>query len=227
MIKYLLIGIVVLVLLFFIGGMFFYGGKPPGSSPAGGSEEAEQSNLELILPLKKEDLLTKYQGIWPFGIRGGDHPNGHPGIDFETKVGAPILAVANGKVTAQGDALGGKEQRITIDVEAGQTKMTIWYVGEMEKILVKVDDMIKVGDTIAYAGASKQGGRGDTGFLHFETSRFMPFPPGAICPAEFMSKEAKADLDELFKESKYKEREEFPLLCNKCPEGFPPFGGCR
>lgn len=214
MVKYLLIGVVGLVLVFFIGGMFFY------------TQQEQQANLQLILPLKTEDLLTKYQGIWPFGIRGGDHPNGHPGIDFETKVRAPVFAVANGKVTQAGEAEGFNEQKIVINFEDGQTKMDIWYVGPME-IEVKVGDMVKTGDTIAHARPSTQGGQDDVGFLHFETFRFMPLPPGAVCPAEFMSQDAKADLDELFKESKYKERAEFPLLCNKCPEGFPPFGGCR
>lgn len=225
MVKKLLIGIVALVLLFFIGGMFFYGFKSPGQMQTQ-HKEGQQSNLQLLLPFKKEDLLTKYQGIWPFGIRGGDHPNGHPGIDFETKVRAPVLAAADGKVTQAGEAEGFNEQKIVVNFDNGQTKMDIWYVGPME-VGVKVGEIVKAGDIIAHTKASTQAGQGDVGFLHFETSRYMPFPPGAICPAEFMNTQAKKDLGELFTQSKYKEREKFPLLCNECPPGFYPFGGCR
>lgn len=225
MIKRLLIGAIVLIAIFFVSGMFFYGFKQPSTPLTGGQQE--QSSTSLILPIKKSDALTKYQGLWPFGIRGGDHPHGHPGIDFEIRVGAPILAAASGEVTGTGETPGGeREQKITIDIEAGQGKITIWYVGPME-ILVKEGDAVMSGQTIAHAKASKQIGAGDVGFLHFETFRIMPFPPGAICPAEFLSSEAKADLEQFFKESKYKERNEFPLLCNACPPGIYPFGGCR
>lgn len=41
----------------------------------------------MILPVPAA-MVTHGEIIWPFGVRGGGHPQGHPGFDFNTDVGA-------------------------------------------------------------------------------------------------------------------------------------------
>ena len=43
------------------------------------------------------DLVTF--GLWPYGVHGGGHPEGHPGMDIEYAPGAKVRAAADGVVT--------------------------------------------------------------------------------------------------------------------------------
>lgn len=219
MVKKLLVILAVLFGVFFIGGMFYYGFQKPEASP-----QSFPQAVKLPLPVQKQDVIFKPQGIWPFGVRGGDHPNGHPGIDFDLVAGAAVLAVVEGKVSGAGDAPGGEDKRITINYQSGGEKVDVWYVGSFKQVLVKEGDQVKTGQFLAFIGPQK--GR-DFGYLHFETFKMMPFPPGAVCPVEYLEDGAKKDLEELFAKARYNEQREYPLLCNPCPSGFSPFGGCR
>lgn len=175
---------------------------------AGGSEETG-----LILPVNKSDVSFRNLGVWPFGVSGGDHPFGHPGIDFEALVGTPIIAAASGKVSYIGDSDHYDQKTFNIHV----TTHDLIYTGPMEVVVTEGQEVSR-GDVVAYMEAWL--GEGDVGYLHFGVSK-VPTREN-LCPVEFFTDEAAAEMDELHKMSLYAEREEFPLVCNPCPEG-----GCR
>ncbi|HIG12101.1 MAG: M23 family metallopeptidase [bacterium] len=56
--------------------------------------------LALGMPIAAGDSDLLVFGLWPFGVHGGGHPEGHPGIDIEYKAGAQVLAACDGEVTS-------------------------------------------------------------------------------------------------------------------------------
>lgn len=216
--KWTLIGVGVVIVLLFVMGLIFNprsfkrpeGFKPPASfGPAGGSQSSEQKTM--ILPFNEQDAINTYQGLWPYGIKGGDHPEGHIGIDFELKEGAPLLAAADGTVSAAGDAPGHEEERVTLNHGGFDT----WYVGQLKDIAIKDGDKVKAGQTIALVDKMNLKGKlVDAGSIHFEVFRKFQFPPGAACPMDYFNEQAKAVVERLHAESKYQERIQYPEICN-------------
>src|SRR5271157_118853 len=56
----------------------------------------------IALPVNPAQL--DYSGasylIWPYGVKGGDHPEGHPGIDFSWNFSGPIHAACDAIITS-------------------------------------------------------------------------------------------------------------------------------
>ena len=173
--------------------------------------------IRFVLPLRKDSVTFKYQGIWPFGVQGGDYPFGNPGIDFEAPVGTPILASASGSVIRVVQGVEGEDSIIVIHHERGLERFDTHYKGPMERIVVARGDEVYQGTIIAYYDNSNSF---DAGFLHFEI--FQWWPPGSVCPVDFFTEQAKNEIKQLFSQARYEEQDDFPLLCNSCPSG-----GCR
>lgn len=96
----------------------------------------------------------------------------HPGIDFAGKKGSPVIAVAAGVVTRAGPD-GGYGNLVQIkDGDGFSTRY-----GHNEKILVKVGQLVKKGQTIALMGST---GRSTGPHCHFEVwvhgKRVNPLP---------------------------------------------------
>lgn len=185
------------------------------------SASEQTSPSGIILPLKKEDASSKSQGIWPYGIAGGDHPHGHPGIDFEADEGIPILAVDDGEIINVQEQLGEyKEETISLISDSLGKEFEIYYTGSMKNIQVKEGDRVKRGDIIAYFRPWEENNMVlENGIIHFEVFNKKLGKGGSRCPYEYMTEKAQQELIELHEDSKYMERDEFPLLCNPCPEG--------
>lgn len=56
-------------------------------------------NQGLTLPYQTAGLRPLQQAFWPFGIHGGGHKEGHPGIDIEFAPGANLLAAMDATVS--------------------------------------------------------------------------------------------------------------------------------
>ncbi len=54
--------------------------------------------FSMGLPVSATGQENLFYGIWPFGVHGGGHPEGHPGLDFEYAVGAKVLATVAGPI---------------------------------------------------------------------------------------------------------------------------------
>ncbi len=216
------------IVLLFFGGILAF--EPPvhaafrfglaNSAAKRGSKIADQA---LPSPVILKMPLLRSEGsrlLWPFGVQGGGHPQGHPGIDFAANIGASVYASANGRVREVSDRSGSSaeaEKVIIIDHAQNQGA----YVGSFKNIAVSVGDFVvqgqKLAELEAFAGSS-----GQYGFLHWGLSTFMTSSPAAVCPYDYLTDDGKAELTAMFTGTIYSGMAQFPLLCNPCPSG-----GCR
>lgn len=122
-------------------------------------------------PMQRKTSLSRglyrvnYGFIWPlrgglssyYGLRRGSP---HRGIDITGPVGAPIRAVADGKVISAGWA-GTYGYRVTLQHKSGITTL----YAHASKLNVALGDLVKQGDVIAYVGET---GNATGPHLHFE-----------------------------------------------------------
>lgn len=118
--------------------------------------------------------------IWPYGVHGGGHPEGHPGIDFVSTtrlvVTSPVRGVVKkiGETTVSNGAAGGKKLEI---IANGNLSVGITHV--------ELDAGIEEGTTVSKGqrlGTQTQDGTNNRFVVHFDTS----FKGKIICPIEFM-----------------------------------------
>ncbi len=180
-------------------------------------DEAIPSNPILILPISPLQATTSGQVIWPFGVQGGAHPQGHPGIDFQTVIGASVFASATAKVyKIEDDFTDGVLQKL---IMLETSNYQIVYVGSLINISVAAGDLVVKGQKIADLG---QFGRTSLpyGFVHWGVN--AKSLQTAVCPYNLLSSDAQRQLDSLFALATYSGQAQFPLICNPCPAG-----GCR
>ena len=91
-------------------------------------------------------------------IQGGSQF--HKGIDFEADVGDPVLSVADGVVSFAGVRSGYGN---VVEVDHGNGYTTLY--GHNSRLLVRVGDVVRAGQTIAKAGST---GRSTGPHVHFE-----------------------------------------------------------
>lgn len=136
------------------------------------SSVQEESFNELKEFLEdKKSLLASTPSVWPvrgwitsgFGKRISPFTGGfknHEGLDIATRMGTPIIAPADGRVTYVGVEAGyGK----LLVIDHGYSVITRY--GHNSKIDVKVGDRVKRGDKIAFVGST---GRSTGPHLHYE-----------------------------------------------------------
>ncbi|MFO8145374.1 MAG: LysM peptidoglycan-binding domain-containing protein [Candidatus Syntrophosphaera sp.] len=139
----------------YAGQKLYLAGDPskPASSPR--LTEAELMKREKI----RDDLILPTEGevTSEYGLRNG---RPHKGIDIGNKAGTPVKAVLDGVVVFSG-AQGGYGNVVVL--EHPDFVMTVY--AHNEKNLVKVDDVVKQGDVIAFMGST---GQSSGSHLHFE-----------------------------------------------------------
>ena len=105
----------------------------------------------------KQAELAVTPSIWPtsgdisspYGLRwnGTDF---HPGIDIANDMGTPIVATADGRVTAAGWNSGGYGNMV--DIDHGNGIMTRY--GHAAQVVVSIGQQVKRGQVIAYMGST-------------------------------------------------------------------------
>jgi len=158
---------------------------------------------------------TASMTIWPFGVQAGDHPNGHPGIDFFLIVGANVLADAAGTISDISNSYYAGEVGINIRHADGYTT---YITGYFESIKVTKGQAVTQGQVIATAA---RWGTTTTGPASFHWG-IVDASQKAYCPADFVPADVRAQMQALLDQSSFPEKPQFPLLCNACPAG-----GCR
>lgn len=132
-------------------------------------EELSQRMMEFFQD--QQSLLDSTPSVWPvkgwitsgFGTRKSPFTGKrttHSGLDIATKSGTPIIAPANGIVSFSGTK-GAFGNVLVIDHGNGYTT----FYGHCSKLLKKVGDKVKRGDSIAKVGNT---GRSTGSHLHYE-----------------------------------------------------------
>jgi len=178
----------------------------------GCSQQVPKDAPVLSLPVNPKDIRYRYYGIWPFGIKGGGHPEGHPGIDFELKTRAEILAVASGTVIRIGSNPQWPNEytlQIKYTSQSGNV-YTFWY-DHLGEVFVKMGDKVQRGEIIGRASIRHD--KGPRSMIHFGLIVLSyekiakEFPSirvrKTVCPGPYFSGEAKEILIKIVLRSKY------------------------
>ncbi|WP_425490867.1 M23 family metallopeptidase [Luteimonas cellulosilyticus] len=117
----------------------------------------EQNAMPSRSPVASSYMTSSYgYRADPFG-RGGQF---HKGIDFDARTGDPVMSVANGVVSYSG-VRGGYGN--VVEVDHGNGYVTRY--AHNSRNVVKVGDLVRVGQEIAKAGST---GRSTGAHVHFE-----------------------------------------------------------
>lgn len=186
-------------------------GGPTAPSSAPGSASFTAS---YVAPMRASQLdPASAMKVWPFGVPGGDHPNGHPGIDFFLQVGADVLADQSGTITNVNASFYAGE--VGIDLQHGDG-YTTYLTGFYQQVLVSKGQKVSQGQVIAKAAPF--GGSGPASF-HWgivDTAKTV------YCPADFLPADVRATMQAWLDQSTYDNKAAYPSLCNPCPPS-----GCR
>ena len=161
----------------------------------------------LSMPFKVEDYVQTDWGMWPFCVHGGDHPEGHGGIDFELKEGTKILASADCTV-----------EELEVDDPHGAGGgiyllcggIAVDYAGVIN-IQVKKGDEVKKGQFIGNPVKTSEG----EPYIHWGTNNYID--QKIPCPLEYLDDEFKTFLNQKIKSAVYIEKGKEPDICN-CEE---------
>ena len=167
-----------------------------------GSQETE--SVEVSLPFDPEYYSPRDWGLWPFCVHGGDHPEGHGGIDFELDGEAQILAACDGTVEFIETTESGAEHGEGLMLSCGNFVAS--YHG-LTNIRAQTGDTLKKGDYIADPVKIE-----NEYYIHFEINDFIN--EKLVCPLSYIDSEFRAELDKMHSKSKYPEKSSEPELCN-------------
>jgi len=197
--------------------------QPSSAASSAASAPASSTPFVIELPIAAGDGATFAYGIWPYGVHGGGHAvDGHGGFDIEYRVGAPVLAAADGTV-----------DRVTADAHDPSRRVVHLkhardrglYVTDYSNLVVVPDRLVPGaavarGETLGTAGAFVDG---RSAMTHFQLGDPTHLENGQIIasPANYMSASARALLDELWRTSAYRAEICEPFMTNSRARGFP------
>ncbi|OQX84640.1 MAG: hypothetical protein B6D63_04070 [Candidatus Latescibacteria bacterium 4484_7] len=142
------------------------------STSEAGMVDRNSRGEPLSSSMNKEQALRAIPTFWPvrgyitrgFNIAGGKNgPSYHPGIDIAVDEGTPVLASASGVVSETGwdDVYG-----YYVEIDHGYGLKS--FYGHNQRVVVKKDERVVRGQTIAYSGNT---GKSSAPHLHFEITR--------------------------------------------------------
>jgi murein DD-endopeptidase MepM/ murein hydrolase activator NlpD len=160
---------------------------------------------KISLPINESDYDTELQGIWPFCVHGGDHPEGHGGIDFDYKAGSKIISASSGKVTFIIDSKTPNQKLVAVE---DVSFISVVYDGIVNPA-VNIGDNVKIGDVI---GDPVYLIKDNKHYVHFEVKNNKVGK--RECPINYFDEESKTKLLGMFAKAKYPEQDKEPNICN-------------
>lgn len=126
--------------------------------------------------------------FWPYGVKGGGHPEGHRGWDIEAPEGAEAVAVGAGTVSQADscDVVGSPcsfGYFVVLDLDDADSTVQYHHVGEPT---VSAGDKVAAGDVLARFETFV-----DVPLMHFDVSVGLD----KLCPSAFMTEEANAQAE--------------------------------
>ena len=152
----------------------------------GGGHYGLKLELEAALPFpvvggaKAESIRSL------FGASRDDGRRNHDGVDIFVQPLTPVLAVAAGRAMPRQDALGGNTVWLN-------TPGTSYYYAHLDRVAVKDQQYVKVGDVLGYVGNSGNA-TGMPSHLHFGVYRWgrQPIDPLPLLLGQRFEKEPAA-----------------------------------
>ncbi|HSB63313.1 MAG TPA: peptidoglycan DD-metalloendopeptidase family protein [Thermoanaerobaculia bacterium] len=168
--------------------------------------------FSIALPIQAGDATRIAYGVWPFGVHGGGHPEGHPGWDFEYVPGRMVLAAADGVVG---------EIEVDTTEFPGQFNIRLQnrpgyrthydHIGALGPGIA-VDASVVAGQALGPAGDV-----GPFNATHFGLDRST----GSVCPLSYLTAPSLALFDFLWQTAAYEEELAEPFPCNPIAVTFP------
>jgi hypothetical protein len=171
----------------------------------------EVAPFSMRMPIAPGDgALTKY-GLWPYGVHGGSHPEGHPGIDIEYAAGTSVLAATAGTITSFGP--NSNFPTLTDVMVEARTGVTVQYdhMGAMDPSL-SVGSVLVEGQVLGDAPLS-----GTHNAVHLA----LRFGLETTCPVPYFNAAGQSTFDTLWDTAHYMEELVEPLTCNPVDVAFP------
>lgn len=203
--------------------------SPSGPSAVGGISNPPASSVPFTidLPIAPGDSRFAAYGIWPFGVHGGGHgADGHPGFDFEYRPGANVLASADGTLESRlPDATPGRISLQLRHIRAAGPYLTTYSNLEQVPAGLTVGTPVTSGQVIGVAGSLPVDGVAQLAFIHFGIADPTYREPGTglaiASPANYVTGDARARLDEIWRQSAYRAEWCEPFLTNDRANRFP------
>jgi len=199
------------------------GSSQPSAPTAVASAPASSAPFAIDLPIASGDGATLAYGIWPYGVHGGGHAvDGHGGFDIEYRIGAPVLAAADGVVDS-----------VTADAhDPARRVVHLKHARDRGSYLTDYSNLIAVPERVSPGAAVARGevlgvagafADGRSAMTHFQLGDPTHLENGQIIasPADYVSASARALLDELWRSAAYRAEICEPFLTNSRAHGFP------
>jgi len=186
-------------------------GKEQGRYVFTGNGYAAPFAIELPIDSIADSAHTVY-GLWPFGVHGGGHPEGHPGWDIEYVAGAQVRAAADGTITQVEPNDGNPGQfNVTINHRPGASTRYD-HVTNLQPGITE-GAVVAVGDPLGDPGTFPPGFQ----IVHFALLQFTD----PVCPSAALSPGAQALFDSIWTDATYGEELTEPYPCNPESASFP------
>ncbi len=210
----------IVIIVFVVGVLLLWGGRHifPRSSagitlsattsptPASSHPPQLQLGLRLSLPFNPADFLVKRFGLYPFGLKSSEHPEGHAGINIELSQNAAVLAPTDMDILAiTNPPLRPDEHNLL--AQQGGYKFEFLRVGELAAGS-KVGSHVKQGDVLGKPGHNRS--LSTYGF-HFGV---LDTYDNALCPAQnWWQSGAWSELQQLLQKSLDDHKKPYTSLC--------------
>ena len=177
----------------------------PSASPTA-QTPSQADGLILPYATDKFAINTKF-GIYPFGLRSSEHPEGHAGINFEVKATTQIIAPADMEILTIISPAGRPDEHNVIAKINEHYRLEFLRVGALANG-VKIGSQLKQGDAFASPGRNTV----------LQTTMFhmgiLNSNDAAVCPDEsFWSTAAWQELDTLRRSSKDDQGKPYSSIC--------------
>jgi hypothetical protein len=171
----------------------------------------QSAPFTMGLPVSSTGLDNQFVGLHPFGVHGGGHPEGHPGLDVEYAVGAKVLAGAAGPIVV---------------IRPNDSHPGTWSVVQEPRPGFKInyDEVTNLSPSIVVGTVLAEGDViGDPwDLITYRQCHLGLMALGSpLCPTDYLHPAAQAQLDAFWPMCYYDEEPAEPRLYNDQLASFP------
>jgi len=171
--------------------------------------------FSIIMPILPGDAARAFTGLWPFGVHGGGHPEGHRGWDVEYAAGAKARAAADGTVSdIEPNSLRPDLSRVTVEHRPGYH--TVYDDLDMLEPDIVVGARVRAGDPLSTVGGFSSGS-----VSHFHSTFSVRIGLDDVCPGDYLNADGRSVFDTIWPGARYMEELAEPFPCNPVAATFP------